>query len=223
MQYKAHRLPFLLELPHQLPRLLRHPGCRWLHGTASEMNPSRADLDEEEHIQCFQAQGFHREEITRQQLVLVLAREGTPGAALPGTQRCGRDMLAFEHVSNGGAPNTIAQFAQFALDFAIAPTRILSGQAHDQRFEFRRDTWPARSWLMSKGPLVAHEIPMPPQHGFRREQEQALAEPSSRVLGPLDQFASQHGQRQFLPPGETRRTGSIPLQDTYLLAQQQDF
>jgi hypothetical protein len=48
-------------------------------------------------------------------------------------------MLAFENVSNGGASNTIAQFAEFTLDFAIAPTRVLFGQADDQRFEFHRD------------------------------------------------------------------------------------
>ena len=54
---------------------------------------------------------------------------------------------------------------------------------------------------------------MPAQHGFRREQEQALAQPGSRVLGPLDQFACQHGQWHFLTPSQTRRTGAIPLQE----------
>lgn len=88
-------------------------------------------------------------------------------------------MLTFEHVSNGGAPDAIAELAQFALDFAIAPTRVLSGQAHDQHFEFHRQTRPPRSWLVSKSPLVAHEISMPFQHGFRSEQEEALAQPGA--------------------------------------------
>ena len=100
---------------------------------------------------------------------------------------------SFEDVSNGGAPHPIAQFVQFALDFARAPARILSRQAHSKRFEFRRNPWPAHKWSLSKRPLAVHQLPMPAQHGFWREQEQAVAQPGSRVPGPLDQFASQHG------------------------------
>ena len=98
------------------------------------MDPTGADLNKEEDIHGFQPQGFYGEEITGQQLLLVLAQEGTPGAALPGTQGCGRNMLSFEDSSNGRAPNTIAKLAQFALDFAVAPAWVLSGQAHNQRF-----------------------------------------------------------------------------------------
>jgi len=39
------------------------------------MDPAGADLDKEEYIQRFQPQCFHRKEITRQQLLLVLARD----------------------------------------------------------------------------------------------------------------------------------------------------
>lgn len=55
-------------------------------------------------------------------------------------------MLAFEHVSNVGAPNTVAKLEQRPLEFAIAPPGILSGQARNQRFEFLRDTRPAYRW-----------------------------------------------------------------------------
>jgi hypothetical protein len=48
------------------------------------MNPTSADLDEEEHIQRLQPQRFHGEEITGQQLMLMLTQERPPGAALPG-------------------------------------------------------------------------------------------------------------------------------------------
>ena len=91
------------------------------------MNSTRADLNEKEHKECLQSQRFHGEEITGQQVLLVLAREGTPGAALLGTLGSSRDILAFEDVSNGRAPNPIAQFAQFAFNLAIAPPRVLSG------------------------------------------------------------------------------------------------
>ena len=75
MHHKAHLLSFLLEFPQQLPRLLPHPGRCRLQCAASHMDPAGADLDKEEYIQRFQPQCFHRKEITRQQLLLVLARD----------------------------------------------------------------------------------------------------------------------------------------------------
>jgi hypothetical protein len=137
------------------------------------MDSPRAELDEEEHIQGFQPQRFHRKEITGQELVLVLAKESPPGAALPSTHGCSRDMLAFEHVSYGGASYTIAELEQFSFDFARAPPRVLSRQAHDQRFKFHCDTRSTHSRLVVKGPFTSHQIVVPPQHGFRREQEEA--------------------------------------------------
>jgi hypothetical protein len=89
-------------------------------------------------------------------------------------------------------PYAMAKLAQFALDFAIPPTRVLSGQTYDQCFQLSRNARPAYRWPVSKSPLAAHELPMPPQHGFRREQEQALAQPSTGVRGSLNKFASQH-------------------------------
>jgi hypothetical protein len=132
-------------------------------------------------------------------------------------------VLAFQNGSNGRAPNLKTQFEQFALEFARAPPWVLSGQAYDQRFEFRRDPRPAYSWLALKSPLAAHELPMPPQHGFRREQNEALTEQSARVLGPMDEFRDEKNQRQFLPPGEAWWAGLFPLQDAKLIPQQEDL
>jgi hypothetical protein len=56
-------------------------------GAAYQMNATRADLNEKENKACLQAQGFHGEEITRQELRLVLVQEGPPGAALSGALR----------------------------------------------------------------------------------------------------------------------------------------
>src|ERR1041384_1357637 len=62
----------------------RDPLACWPRSTARQMNSTRANLDEEENKACLQAQGFHGEEITRQELRLVLVQEGPPGAALSG-------------------------------------------------------------------------------------------------------------------------------------------
>ena len=76
---------------------------------------------------------------------------------------------------------------------------------------------------MPKGPLVAHEIPMPPQYCLGAEQEQTLTEPSTKVRGSLDEFGRQNCQREFLPPGKTRWAGVSTLQYSYLLTEQQDL
>lgn len=44
-----------------------------MYGTASQMDLAGTYLDEEEDIDRFQPHRFHHEEITRQQLLLVLA------------------------------------------------------------------------------------------------------------------------------------------------------
>jgi hypothetical protein len=89
------------------------------------MNPASAHLDKEEHIQGLQPQRFHREEITGQHLVLMLAQKSSPGAALPGTCGRSRDMLALEDSSNSRAANAIAELEQFSFDFAGSPARVL--------------------------------------------------------------------------------------------------
>jgi len=83
---KTHLFPFLLEFPHELASLLRHPSCRRVRGTSSQMNATRPKLDEEEHLERLQPQRFYGEEITGQQLLLMLAKESTPGTALLGAQ-----------------------------------------------------------------------------------------------------------------------------------------
>lgn len=115
------------------------------------------------------------------------------------------------------------QHSARALEFAIAPPWVLSGQADDQGFKVHCDSRPSRSCLALKRPLTAHQLPMPPQHGFRREQNEALTEQSARVLGPMDEFRDEKNQRQFLPPGEAWWAGLFPLQDAKLIPQQEDL
>lgn len=68
------------------------------------MNATRAKLDEEKHIQRLQPHCFHGEGITDEQLVLVPAQECVPGA-VSGTHGRSRNVLAFEDITNGRAPN----------------------------------------------------------------------------------------------------------------------
>ena len=53
-----------------------------------------------------------------------------PGWALP--TRCWRNAMAAKDAANGGRGDLVAELEQFALDAAVAPTRILTPQAPNQ-------------------------------------------------------------------------------------------
>ena len=72
MNQEAHAHIAVLNLPTQLPRLLGHPRTRRVRGAASQMDTPTPEFNKEEHVQRLQPRGFDREEVTRQDLVLVM-------------------------------------------------------------------------------------------------------------------------------------------------------
>ena len=92
--------------------------------TPCDVNVSRAQFDEEEHVDCFQPKGFDREKVAGQHLVLVMAQENAPGA-FRSPLRCREQVVAFEEIADGRTVDGIAEFDQFTFDTVIAPTLIL--------------------------------------------------------------------------------------------------
>jgi hypothetical protein len=68
----------VIQLPNELTSLLPHPDTITICGTARKVDTTRAEFDEEEHIQCFQAHGFDGEEIARQDLVAIVFQKSAP-------------------------------------------------------------------------------------------------------------------------------------------------
>jgi len=64
MDQEAQGLFSLGKLPNQLPGLLSDPDLMGVGGDTGEMNLARAQLDEEEHVNGLQPDGFHSEKIT---------------------------------------------------------------------------------------------------------------------------------------------------------------
>ena len=100
----------ILQLPGQVPRLLGRPGAGRLAGTASQVNPSAADLDKEEDVEPGQPDCVHGEEVAGQDLVGVLVHELAPGALT--STRGGRQTVAAEHFADGPVGAGMAQLAQ---------------------------------------------------------------------------------------------------------------
>jgi hypothetical protein len=92
------------------------------------MDPAGADLEKEEDLQRFQPQCFPRKEITRQQLLLVLARDAARQVLLCWTRlRRSGNALPFEDSSDGRAPHTIAELEELSFNVALSRAWVLFG------------------------------------------------------------------------------------------------
>ena len=78
---EAKRVPALRQRPRQLPGLLRHPRPGRMGRAPREMHATRAELDEEEHVEPLQPDRFHAEEIDGEQTVPMRPDEFAPGRA----------------------------------------------------------------------------------------------------------------------------------------------
>ncbi len=62
----------VLDVPTQVTSLLRDPRTGWVRRAPSQMDAPRAEFNKEEDVDRFQPHGFHREEITRQDLLVIV-------------------------------------------------------------------------------------------------------------------------------------------------------
>jgi len=163
-------------------------------------------------VEPLQPGGLDREEVGGQELLGMLAQEVGPGNAGPLGR--GRQPSSPEDEPDRSIGAPPAQFAQFPLDAAITPTRILARQPNDQRLEFGRQLGPplALAAPSEERPLPADQFPMPPEQSFGRDQERPPV--WSR------QVTAERRQQQAirrLPAGSSH----LPLQDAKLVAQSQ--
>ncbi len=88
--------------------------------------------------------------------------------------------MSSQDATDGGARHPTAALEQLPLDAALAPTRILAGEAKDQTTQLIRDRRPASAWSPTKGrPAPADQFPVPAEQGGRREQESAGRQPEA--------------------------------------------
>ena len=79
MDEKTNRLSRNILFPDQLACLLSDPDRIGVGCSTCQMNASDPQLDEEQHIDGLQPDGFHTEEIASQDLILVVTQEVEPG------------------------------------------------------------------------------------------------------------------------------------------------
>ncbi len=63
--------------------------------------------------------------------------------------------MGFEHPSDGGCADPVAEFEQFALDPLVSPAVVLGSEPFDQRDDLGADRWPSRPVRL--GPLAGEQ------------------------------------------------------------------
>ncbi len=187
------------------------------------MNSPAAEFDEEQDIERFQQGGLDGKEVTCQDLVFVMVEEGAPGGAMLRPLWRRRYTVTLEHILNRRTPDAVAELAQLTLQLAVTPRPVLLGKPQNQGLEIIADAWPTPRRSVPERPFPPYQLSMPFQQGLGFEQEDDLAEPRAAVVRQRRQFPGKDKQWDFLPARDAGRTGMLPLQDTQLLAQQEDL
>ncbi len=172
MDEEPDRRLSVLKLPKHLAGLLGNPYRVRPDCTDRQVHPTRAHLNEEQHVYCLQEDRLDREKIAGEHLGPIMIEEGPPVAVRPVSLRRGQNVLTPQDIPHRGNADVMAQFLYFALELLAAQTRILSCQTQNQHLEFFAQPRPSDLVrAVSKGPLALHQLPMPFQHCRRLEQE----------------------------------------------------
>ena len=202
----------VLQLPGQVAGLLDDPLGGRVEGAAGEVDAAAAELDEEEDGEPGQPDRVDGEEVGGQDLVGMLANELAPGAlAAAGS---GREALATEDLADGEVRAAVAEAKEFALDAAVAPARVLAGEAKDELVEFGRNlALSARTSAVSR-PLAADEVAVPAEQSLRAGQQ---GEPSRSGKDAAD------GGEEEAIGGLPVWTTDLALEDTELVTESKDL
>ena len=149
-------------------------------------------------------------------------QEGAPGARLPLTCGGGRYSVPLEHVADRGAPERVAQLAEFALEAPVAPPRVLPRQPQEHVLDLDRDSWSATAAWATDGPPAADQVAVPSEDGLRLEEQDGVLQAGSRASGQARQLGGEDLEGQLLPAGEAG-LGALALQETHLALQQEDL
>src|SRR4051794_26311315 len=98
-------------------------------GTASQVDTTRAQLDEEQHVDGLQEEHVNCEEIAGKELFLVMGHQVSPSGRRTALW-CRWNTVPSQHVRHSFVAHFITELEKFPLNFTIAPVRVFPRQAH---------------------------------------------------------------------------------------------
>ncbi len=142
--------------------LLGYPGAVGVGTDAAQAHPTAAYLDEEQHVEPPERHGLDGEEVAGHDAGGLGPQEFGPGDPTPLSRRS--EAMATQDVADRGGRYRDPELGQLALDAKVAPSAVLSGQAHDQLYSYGIEGRPARA-SMGISPAPANGVAMPAQDG----------------------------------------------------------
>ena len=120
---------------------LNHPLGGGMFGQTGKTDAARFQMNEEQDVvggETLPGKHFDSEEVGTCQDGHVGGDEILPGGVLapPG---CRLDPVSTKDVSHGLIGNSVAEIAQGSDDAVVSPAGVLSGEAHNERFQFGRN------------------------------------------------------------------------------------
>jgi hypothetical protein len=94
--------------------LLGHPRPGWLGGDPRQVDPSRVELDEEQHVEAAQEHGIYGEEISGQHRLRLARKERLPARPTSGAGRSQSPLC--EHSPDRGGRHSNAETLELPLD-----------------------------------------------------------------------------------------------------------
>ena len=158
----------------QVPGLLDHPGACRIRCHSHHEDLSGVEFDEEQDVEPPQRDGVHGEEVAGQHRGRLGFQELTPRRS--GSVWRGIEAMALEDVPDAGGCQVDTQDGKLPVDTAIAPCRVLRGQANDQLAPSLGDLRAASG--LRVGPLATDQLAMPTEQSVGLDEE-----PSAASLG----------------------------------------
>lgn len=164
-----------------------------------------------QHVQAMQQHGIDAEEVAGHDARCLGADKRAPRRL--GPPRRGVDAMSGQDAANRTGRDSTAHTRQFSLDPLVAPSRVLSGEAHDDGLDIRGHRW-STFRRVRVGPASAHHAAMPGDQRIGRDDER-------RPPGPRED-PTQQGQ-----PGSVLRLEPrarlLTAKDVELVAQHEDL
>ncbi len=198
------------QLKGQVPGLLDHPGSRWMGSDPGHIHLPGVQLDEEQDVQPPQEHGIHSEEVAGQHRRGLGFEELTPRR--PVSVRGRVEAVTQEDVPDAGRRQDNANPRQLAVDPAIAPRRVLPGQANHHLDCPCGDA--RTSGGLRVGPLAPGQLTMPTKQGLGLDEE-------PMKLRPGDQPAEAGKERSIR--WSQSRADPLPTKDGDLVPEHDDL
>jgi hypothetical protein len=133
---------------------------------AEQVDAASVDFDHEQDIEAAQADGVEMKEVGGEQACGLVSQEAAPVRV--DSSWCRADPVGGDDASDRAFPDAVAEPGQFALDAAMAPSRVLLSEANNQLAQRALDS--GTSYGRRVGPFSGDEAAVPGQQGCRCDE-----------------------------------------------------